>query len=142
MSLANIEAENEDFPKESDELEAEIPVIPEEVAKLFRLFELEIRVGTSSVHHRILISGTMDTILDLGLEGLRYLVLHIYESVQTRAMDEDVLEAWHIMIGFFAEKLKAEDAPQDSENLSEWFAWAADFTGIEFMEEEHEDLAG
>jgi hypothetical protein len=119
--------------------DAEAIEVPEEVAKLFRIFELEILVGTSSVYHRVLISNVIESILDLEHEGLRYLVLHLYESIQTRAMDKDVLEAWHITISFFAEKLEADDAPEQSDSLSDWFAWAADFTGIEFVEEEEED---
>jgi hypothetical protein len=142
MSLANIQAENDVFPEESDEAANEQLMIPEEVAKLFRLFELEIVIGTSSVNHRILISNTTDIILDLGTDGLRYLVLHLYESAQTRTMDDDVINAWRIMISFFAENLKADDTPRNSEELSEWFDWAADFLGIEFLEEEHEDIAG
>ncbi|GEM_PF-1299619 len=140
MSLVNIKAETEDLCEELNTIEEDNPKIPEAIAKIFRLFELEISIGTSSVYHRILISSTMDQILDLGKDGLRFLVLHLYESIQVRVMDEDVLEAWHIMISFFAENLKAKNAPQDSEDFSDWFAWAIDFTGVEFTEDKQEDL--
>ncbi|MFZ6015641.1 MAG: hypothetical protein ACOYUZ_04800 [Patescibacteria group bacterium] len=114
-------------------------LIPEETAKMFRLFELEMRFGNNSVYHRVLVSRATEKILELEHDGLRCLVIHLYDSIQTRAMDEDVLEAWLILISIFADDLDAADAPQESDLLSDWFAWAANHVGIEFTEEEDDE---
>lgn len=118
-------------------------LIPDEVSELFRLFEMDIRCGGNSAYYRVLTSQHAEKILSLGKPGLGLVVIYLFETLENNETKADpiVLEAWCILISFFAENLKADDAPQNSDLISDWFIWAAEFVGIEFEEgESNEEL--
>ncbi len=123
------------------ELSGSRPLIPDEISVLFRLFEMEIRCSGNSAYYRVITSQHAEKILSLGKPGLSLTVIYLFETLENDETKADpmVLEAWCILISFFAENLEADNAPQDSDIISDWFMWAADFVGIEFREKSKDD---
>ena len=111
--------------------------VPDEIAQLFRLFEMSIRIGGNPIYYRVITSKITDKILAMEKAGLFFVVLHLMESMDSDSADinEEMIEAWCIIISFFADNLQAENAPNDSDMPGDWFLWAADFVGITIGEE-------
>jgi hypothetical protein len=110
------------------------PLIPDDISEIFRLFEMDIRCGGNSAYYRVMISSQTEKILNMGKGGLYCVVIHLLNTLDDdEASGEDiVLEAWCIIISFFAENLEANDAPQGSDLISDWIMWAANYVGIGF----------
>ena len=138
-AILGTDAQGDDENKEQTDYH-----IPEEISELFRLYEMDIRCRGNPVYYRVITSNFIDQILKLEKAGLFFTVLHLMQSLDGNDdnADDDVLEAWCILISFFAENFGIESAPQGSDMLSDWFTWAAEFVGIEYSEELEEDEDG
>ncbi|MBU2566630.1 hypothetical protein KKG46_03665 [Patescibacteria group bacterium] len=130
----------EDQVTEDESSEQQL-LIPDDVSELLRLFEMDIRCGENSTYYRVITSPHTDKILSLGKSGLGFVIMHLFTILEEDETNIHpmVFEAWHIIISFFADNLKAEDAPQRSDLFSDWLIWAANFVGIQFAKEPEDE---
>ncbi|MDF1497703.1 MAG: hypothetical protein P1P90_06680 [Patescibacteria group bacterium] len=131
----------EEESEAEDEMSGPQSLIPDEISELFRLFEMDIRCSGNSAYYRVITSSHVEKILSLGKPGLGLVTIYLFETLDNNETNADpiIIEAWCIVISFFAENLEASDAPQGSDTISDWFMWAANYVGIAFEEEPEDD---
>ncbi len=103
-----------------------IPLTPE-IASMFRFFELDVRLKKFSVTHAVHTSRHAENIVSHGKGILAAILLHFQE---VDINDEEIVQAWILVLSWIAEKEGLGNAPDDLEDVMGWVRWTQDNCGL------------
>lgn len=112
---------------DSEVAEEFILSITPEIASMFRLFELDIRLKKFSVAHAVNTSRHAEKIVYHGKSILAAILLHFQE---VDVDDTEIIQAWIIILSWIAEKEAIGNAPDNLEDIMGWIRWTQDNCGL------------